>query len=106
MISATKRRIKRALGPMMRSLRHSERGTLTPEHWGLDVDPQGHITFEGVDLASLREQWGSPLHVVLADRDRDIVEHAESGAFRVEGMMGSSGEGAAPAAGRDATAPC
>lgn len=67
MISATKQRIKRALGPMMRALRPHTRGTLGPEHWGLEVNPKGHITFEGVDLASLREKWGSPLHVVLAE---------------------------------------
>jgi diaminopimelate decarboxylase len=35
--------------------------------------PQGHLAFDGVSLASLREKWGSPLHVVLAQRLRRNV---------------------------------
>ena len=47
-----------------------QRAALEPAHWGLTVMPQGHLAFEGVSLAALREEWGSPLHVVLAERLR------------------------------------
>ena len=42
-----------------------------PAHWGLTVTPSGHLACDGVSLASLRERWGSPLHVVLARRLRE-----------------------------------
>jgi diaminopimelate decarboxylase len=36
----------------------------------MTVTCQGHLAFDGISLASLREKWGSPLHVVLARRLR------------------------------------
>ena len=47
-----------------------EVSNLPPERWGLEVDGQGHLTFQGHDLTSLGRRWGSPLHVVMADRLR------------------------------------
>jgi len=72
MIRAAKHRAKQALSPIVRTLR-GPGGALRPEHWGLTVTPQGHLAYEGTSLASLRTEWGSPLHVVLADRLRQNV---------------------------------
>jgi diaminopimelate decarboxylase len=72
MLRAAKRQLKQALKPIVRNLL-PERTALTPDHWGLTVMPSGHLAFEGVSLASLRQEWGSPLHVVLAQRLRRNV---------------------------------
>ena len=72
MPGGAKQRVKAALGPIVRNLL-PRRAALKPAHWGLTVMPQGHLAFEGVSLASLREEWGSPLHVVLAERLRRNV---------------------------------
>ena len=69
MFRETKQLVKRALGGVVRHIR-APGDTLTPAQWGMTVTPQGHLAFEGVNLASLREAWGSPLHVVLAERLR------------------------------------
>ena len=67
-----KQRVKAALGPIVRNLL-PRRAVLEPEHWGLTVMPRGHLAFEGVSLAALRGDWGSPLHVVLAERLRGNI---------------------------------
>jgi diaminopimelate decarboxylase len=72
MLRAPKRRIKQTLGPVVRGLR-ARQGVLAPAHWGLTVTPERHLAFEGVSLPSLREKWGSPLHIVLAERLRRNV---------------------------------
>lgn len=87
MLRFAKERTKRALAPMVRNFR-TPRNELRPDHWGLTVTPQGHLAFEGVSLASLRETWGSPLHVVLAERLRcnasDFLSVNEPGRRRGE----------------------
>lgn len=48
--------------------RRNERlAPLDPGLWGLTVTPEGRLSLEGRDLASLTERWGSPLHVVHAE---------------------------------------
>jgi diaminopimelate decarboxylase len=61
-----KRAIKAALAPVVRRFA-TRRADLPPSHWGIDVR-SGRLSVEGVDLASLLERWGSPLHVVDARR--------------------------------------
>jgi diaminopimelate decarboxylase len=52
------------------------------------VTPSGHLACDSVSLASLREKWGSPLHVVLAPRLRknasDFLAVNEVGRTRAE----------------------
>lgn len=72
MLREMKQGVKKALGPIVRNIR-SPGAALMPAHWGLTVTPQGHLASEGVGLASLREEWGSPLHVVLAHQLRKNV---------------------------------
>lgn len=88
MLRDAKQRVKQAFGPLVRNLRTS--GTsLEPAYWGLTVTPQGHLAFEGTSLASLRAEWGSPLHVVLAERlRRNIAEfHAMNEPGRTRGEV-------------------
>jgi diaminopimelate decarboxylase len=42
---------------------------LPPEHWGLERGPQG-LRLQGLNLNDLAEKYGSPLHVVNAERLR------------------------------------
>lgn len=69
MLRRARERIKQLLGPAVRQYR-SGGNQLSPAQWGLTVTPPGHLAFDGVSLASLRQRWGSPLHVVLARRLR------------------------------------
>ncbi|MDX2205408.1 MAG: hypothetical protein NW223_21850 [Hyphomicrobiaceae bacterium] len=73
MLRHLKRTAKRSLAPAVRALRPAS-DDLAPAHWGLAVTPQGHLAHEGVSLAALRDAWGSPLHVVLAERLRRNVD--------------------------------
>lgn len=87
MLRRAKKRIRQLLGPAVR--KYQSRGPeVTPAHWGLTVTPSGHLAYDGVDLASLRETWGSPLHVVLARRLRENVSEFlainEAGRARAE----------------------
>lgn len=54
----------------------------------MTVTCQGHLAFDGVSLTSLREKWGSPLHVVMARRLRqnasDFLAINEGGRRRAE----------------------
>ena len=70
MLRRAKARIKQLMGPAVRQYR-SGGNELSPAHWGLTVTPSGDLAFDGVSLAPLREQWSSPLHVVLARRLRE-----------------------------------
>ena len=70
MLRRARKQIKQLLGPAIRQYR-SGGHELSPAHWGLTVTPLGHLACDSVSLASLREKWGSPLHVVLARRLRE-----------------------------------
>ena len=70
MLRRARKQIKQLLGPAVRQYRSGGREP-TPAHWGLAVTPSGHLACDSVSLASLREKWGSPLHVVLARRLRE-----------------------------------
>lgn len=70
MLRKARKQIKQLLGPAIRQYQ-SGGCEPTPAHWGLTVTPAGHLACDGVSLASLREKWGSPLHVVLARRLRE-----------------------------------
>lgn len=82
-----KQALKQVLGPVIRRLR-SRGKSLEPSDWGMTVTSQGHLAFDGISLASLREKWGSPLHVVLARQLRqnasDFVAINEGGRKRAE----------------------
>ena len=87
MLRQAKHRLKSALGPVVRRVRSQGR-TLSPEHWGLTVTSQGHLASDGISLASLRNTWGSPLHIVLARQLRrnaaDFLAINEEGRSRAE----------------------
>ena len=70
MLRRARKQIKQLLGPAVRQYRSGGHEP-TPAHWGLTVTPSGHLACDSVSLASLREKWGSPLHVVLARRLRE-----------------------------------
>jgi Diaminopimelate decarboxylase len=70
MLRKARKQIKQLLGPAIRQYQ-SGGCEPAPAHWGLTVTPAGHLACDGVSLASLREKWGSPLHVVLARRLRE-----------------------------------
>jgi diaminopimelate decarboxylase len=67
-----KKKLKKILKPAVQRLRTVER-QLEPGQWGMTVTPEGNLAVDGICLASLREKWGSPLHVVLAGRLRRNV---------------------------------
>lgn len=87
MLRRAKKRMRQLLGPAVRHYRSSGH-EVTAAHWGLTVTPSGHLACDGVSLASLRETWGSPLHVVLARRLRENVSEFlavnEAGRTRAE----------------------
>jgi diaminopimelate decarboxylase len=87
MLRRARKQIKRLLGPAVRQYQ-SGGCALTAAHWGLDVTPLGHLACDAVSLASLREKWGSPLHVVLARKLRenasDFLAVNEAGRTRAE----------------------
>jgi diaminopimelate decarboxylase len=70
MLRRAKKQIRQLLGPAVRQYR-SGGHEVTPAHWGLTVTSSGHLACDSINLASLREKWGSPLHVVLARRLRE-----------------------------------
>lgn len=72
MLRQAKHRIKQAFGPAVRGFL-SRGQPLSPARWGLTVLPGGDLASGGVSLASLRQKWGSPLHVVLAEQLRRNV---------------------------------
>lgn len=74
MLSTAKQQLKQALKPVVRSFRTSRPGTIAPQHWRLATSAEGHLAFDGTSIASLRERFGSPLHVVLAPLLRRNIE--------------------------------
>ncbi len=64
---ASRNALKNALRPVAQRLAPMEAG-LPPELWGLTPTLEGGLSLEGVELAALRAQHGSPLHVVHARR--------------------------------------
>lgn len=69
----------RAIGaPVMRAAL-AGRPALAPDTWGLTVDPQRGLCAEGIGLRDLLTRWGSPLHVVLAERlSRNVAAIGET----------------------------
>lgn len=65
--------IRRTAGPMVRRYRGPAFG-LPPHHWGLEVTPTGRLACDGIEIAGLRDRFGSPLHVVLGHRLRANAE--------------------------------
>ncbi|MHB8876312.1 MAG: diaminopimelate decarboxylase family protein [Myxococcaceae bacterium] len=57
--------LKRLLAPAVRA-GSPARVDLPPSLWGCSVSGAQHLTFDGVDLPSLLDRWGSPLQVVLS----------------------------------------
>lgn len=71
---------QRALAPLAERWRGAA-PALEPRRWDLEVTETGRLAHEGMPLSSLRERWGSPLHVVLASRlRRNAQEYLASGA--------------------------
>jgi diaminopimelate decarboxylase len=58
---------KERLGPFV-ARRQPTRTDLPLGTWGLDVGPNGTVWSDGLDLADLAAQHGTPLHVVRGDR--------------------------------------
>ena len=66
LVAASKRGIKRALTPLVRTLGVPVTRGLPPATWGLTHEPGRGLCLEGVSLHELLGEWGSPLHVVHA----------------------------------------
>lgn len=45
--------------------------SIAPEHWGLERDADGALSWGGVNLTQLATSYGSPLHVVNSERLRE-----------------------------------
>ncbi len=58
---------KERLGPFV-ARRQPTRTDLPLGTWGLDVGPNGTVWSNGIDLAALAAEHGTPLHVVRGDR--------------------------------------
>jgi diaminopimelate decarboxylase len=58
---------KDRLGPFV-ARRQPTRTDLPLGTWGLDVGPNGTVWSDGIDLAALAAEHGTPLHVVRGDR--------------------------------------
>ncbi len=58
---------KERLGPFI-ARRQPTRTDLPLGTWGLDVGPNGTVWSDGIDLAALAAEHGTPLHVVRGDR--------------------------------------
>ncbi len=70
---AAKLLAQRTLTPLLKRWRGAP-PELEPERWGLEVTEAGRLAHAGLPLSDLRERWGSPLHVVFADRLRRNAE--------------------------------
>lgn len=56
---------------LTRALRAQSKGAAIPaSHWGLHVNAAGQLALGDLQLSDLRDQYGSPLHVVDLDRLR------------------------------------
>ena len=64
-----KERAKGTLRFLVGAYTQGERG-LDPAHWDLALEPGRGLVLEGVALHELPREWGSPLHVVRADKLR------------------------------------
>ncbi|MET0145047.1 MAG: pyridoxal-dependent decarboxylase [Ilumatobacteraceae bacterium] len=71
MIGAARRRLtsiaKDRVGPVV-ARRRPVRTDLDPATWGLSIGPAGTLCSGSVDLVELSRRYGTPLHVVRADR--------------------------------------
>ncbi|HEX2674346.1 MAG TPA: hypothetical protein VHM25_25895, partial [Polyangiaceae bacterium] len=83
-LSSSKSKLKSALRPLLQAVQRPQ-PVLSPALWDLVDDPERGLTLEGIPLADLVEQFGSPLHVVRASRLRDNArrfQRVPSGAAR------------------------
>jgi diaminopimelate decarboxylase len=71
-LRTTKQLIRSAVTPMAQRLA-TRAPALPPAQWGLEVTSDGQLTVDGLSLHALRERWGSPLHIVRADKLRENV---------------------------------
>lgn len=75
-----KRALREAFGPRL-----DQKTQIPPEHWGLSRDQRGRLTLDQLALQELSGRFGSPLHVVNAQRLRDNARrfmHVPAGAQR------------------------
>lgn len=84
LIQSSKRWVKRAAGPVVRAGRQPPR--LSIEHWNLTSLPGQGLALSGVCLHDMARRWGSPLHIVSADKLRanvaaflNVPNHWQSG---------------------------
>lgn len=67
LLTRSKKGLKRALRPLVHSY-VERREDLPLSNWRLLRDAEGHLSLDGVRLTDLMSRWGSPLHVVDAQR--------------------------------------
>lgn len=72
LIKSSKNWVKRTVGPIVRAS-GSQHNPHSIEKWGLTALPAQGLCLRGVPLAELTKRWGSPLHVVDAQRLRENV---------------------------------
>ena len=74
MLNVPKRFVKNILINAVHARNERERRRLRqedgipPAAWGASVNDAGHLTVDGVDLAGLADEYGTPLHVVSHSR--------------------------------------
>lgn len=74
-ISDVKHAVRKRFGPLVRAIR-PKRIDIPPSTWGLSVTSDGKLRHGSTDLASLTSKYGSPLHVVDAERVDDEASMA------------------------------
>lgn len=70
LLNASKQLLKKGLRAAYRG-QPGGPAPIRPEHWGLTRRADGQLTLQGVALHELVDLYGSPLHVVNAERLRD-----------------------------------
>ncbi len=71
-LASAKALVKRVASPFIQQMGLPAE-QLSPAHWHLTDRPQDGLCVQGIPLASLLKQWGSPLHVVDAEQLRNNV---------------------------------
>ena len=81
MLSATRQAVKRVLIRSVHARNERDRSRLqqtngiAPAAWGASINEAGHLVIDGVDLAGLAAESGTPLQVV--SRSRLLADYAE-----------------------------